>query len=315
MSDTCGTIVEKYRRWAAANPSLIQDVEIFLRGFSYFLTGYIKESVVLSEFVYSMAQLISFLHTRLLTRNSDITSSLLNVIEDLLRILKCVEVFLELAALRLGGTKARWLMLLSVQILKACMKLIIFKDTGNIVKPLDDLNLPQHTSKQAPSSGDHSYTLPFSGRRIRTVNGAPPIYQRSWKPPPAATHRLLDVKQLTGEIMYIFKPVLHLAAVGRYGEQAWTPFLMAFSVDASSQLLLGSKDVTREHREEILRRWFSLANYCLRSPFYDKKSKYVILAFLKCIEKCLPFGGGIVASFREYLPEYQKIYHYIWSQD
>ena len=26
-------------------------------------------------------------------------------------------------------------------------------------------------------------------------------------------------------------------------------------------------------------------------------------------------GGGIVGSFREYIPEYQKIYHYIWNQD
>jgi len=315
MSDNLPfNIIERYRLWAANNPSIIQDVEIFLRGFSYFLTGYIKESVVLSEFVYSLAQLVSVLHTRVVMRNSSISSSIVSVLEDFLRVVKCVEVFLEIAALRLGGPAARWMLLISLQIFKAVMKLVILKKSGKILLPLDQ----ERRQSVTQTYKNQYYTLPCSGRRIRTVQSAPAVYARTWEPPETGKdHRtgFMDPLQYLGETLYLIKPVLHLAAVGKYGDQAWTPFFLAMSLDFTSQRLLGSKTESREHKEEVLRRWFAMANYCLRSPFYDKKSKIVILGLLRCIERCLPIGGSVVTSFREYLPEYQKIYHYIWAQN
>eukprot|EP00088_Acartia_fossae_P017968 TRINITY_DN2029_c0_g1_i10.p1 TRINITY_DN2029_c0_g1~~TRINITY_DN2029_c0_g1_i10.p1 ORF type:complete len:312 (-),score=39.35 TRINITY_DN2029_c0_g1_i10:424-1359(-) len=310
MSETIEGLIEKYRLWAANNPSLIQDVEIFLRGFSYFLSGYIKE-IVISEFVYSLAQLISVLHSRIIKRNAAVSPSVVSLLEDLLRVLKCVEVFLEIAALRLGGPKARWIVLISLQLVKGCMKLVILKKTGRILKPLDQ----ERKNNDLQKVGGQYYTLPCSGRRIRTLQAGPPMYERTWQPPgPMNSNSLhLTTMQYSGEILYILKPVLHLAAVGKCGEQAWAPFLLAMSLDFASQVALGSKNQSREHREEVLRRWFSLANYCLRSPFYDRKSKYVILGFLRCVEKCLPLGGGLVASIREYIPEYVKIYSYVWA--
>jgi peroxin-16 len=313
MSDIPYNLIERYRVWAASNPSIIQDVEIFLRGFSYFLTGYIKESVVLSEFVYSLAQLVSVLHTRIVIRNSPVGSTLVSLLEDFLRVVKCVEVFLEIAALRLGGPATRWMLLISLQTLKAILKLIILKKSGKILQPFDQERRRQSISQTYKND---YYSLPCSGRRIRTVQAAPAVYNRTWEPPGAVkTRPLLEPGQYLGEVMYLLKPVIHLAAVGKFGEQAWTPFILAITLDFTSQGLLGSKGESQEHKEEVLRRWFAMANYCLRSPFYDQKSKFVILRVLRCIESCLPLGGGIVGSFTEYLPEYQKIYHYIWAQD
>jgi len=316
MSDNLPlSLLERYRLWASTNPSIIQDVEIFLRGFSYFLTGYIKESVVLSEFVYSLAQLVSVLHTRVIMRNSSVSSSTVSLLEDFLRVVKCVEVFLEIAALRLGGPATRWMLLISLQIFKAILKLIILKKSGKILQPLDQERRQDSLSQELKND---CYTLPCSGRRIRTVQSSPPLYHRIWQPPePFKLRASLDPYQYLGETLYLLKPVIHLAAIGRCGDQAWTPFILAMTLDFTSQGLLGSKGVhvSREHREEVLRRWFTMANYCLRSPFYDKKSKFMILGLLKWIERCLPIGGGIVGSFREYIPEYQKIYHYIWNQD
>jgi len=40
----------------------------------------------------------------------------LSQVEEVLRVLHCVEVFLEIAALRLGGPAARWALIFSLQV-------------------------------------------------------------------------------------------------------------------------------------------------------------------------------------------------------
>ena len=42
VSGSTSSYIERYRAWAARNPGLVKDVQTFLKGLSYFLTGYLK---------------------------------------------------------------------------------------------------------------------------------------------------------------------------------------------------------------------------------------------------------------------------------
>ena len=99
-----------------------------------------KKSVVLSELVYSAANLVTFLNDRILAKNVQcfsaaqyryktfINYSILHKINDvyfsssrieyILSTIETVEVFLELAATHVGGPSVKWAVIASVQILK-----------------------------------------------------------------------------------------------------------------------------------------------------------------------------------------------------
>ncbi|KFM82633.1 hypothetical protein X975_00851, partial [Stegodyphus mimosarum] len=85
-------------------------------------------------------------------------------------------------------------------------------------------------------------------------------------------------------------------------------------MDATSwNILRKSKNFNQAEKFEINRRALSLILYLLRSPFYDKYSKYRIIAFLKSIIDNVIGSGLILRPLLEYIPEVQQIYFYTWS--
>jgi len=311
--------VEKYRAWSENNPQLLKDIQTFLRGLSYVLTGYLRESVLLSEFVFSTAQLLTLANKRILEGNLGLSTAGVSRLEDFLRVLNCVEVCLELATLKLAGPLARWALIFSLQVVKSCVRLLLLSRTRKILISLDidqesgkDASTNQDQEASEKSFGQFYFTLKTSGRVIRKIQGAPPVDYRSWVRPSTAQSAVLTPLQLIAETVYALKPVLHLMALGISGEKAWSPFMLALGLDCVSQGLHLTSSQTTVQRKEIFRRWLALLGYILRSPFYDQKSKSVILCILSTLEKNLPLGGSLVASLRTYIPEYQKIYFYVW---
>ena len=68
-------------------------------------------------------------------------------------------------------------------------------------------------------------------------------------------------------------------------------------------------------RQELSRRRLSLLMYLLRSPFYDKFTKWVIILLLTYAQHLnLPLAGTLFDTFMSYVPHYRKLYHYIWSK-
>lgn len=311
--------IKRYRVWAENNPQLLKDIQSFLRGLSYVLTGYLRESVILSEFVFSTAQLLTLANRRILQGDSALSGAGASRLEDFLRVLNCVEVCLELATLKLAGPLARWALIFSLQVVKSCLRLLLLSRTRKILVPLEieresynnaSTNLDRETSNG--SVGQYYFTLKSSGRVIRKIQGAPPAVYRSWVQPSTSKSAVLTPLQLIAETVYALKPVLHLLALGVAGEKAWSPFMLALGLDCVSQGLHLTSAQTPLQRKEIFRRWFALLGYILRSPFYDQKSKSVILWFLSSLERGLPLGGSLAASLATYLPRYQKIYFYVW---
>jgi len=310
--------LETYRQWALNNPAVVKDTETFLRGLSYLLTGYLKESVLLSEFVFTSAQLLSLVNRRIITRDFTCASDLSSRLEDFLRVLQGVEVFLELASLRLGGPLVRWSLIFSVQVLRTGIRLLLLYRSRQLIRPLTleenspYNNLVQH---QEDVNGNNYFTLKNSGRVIRKIQGAPSVHSRQWRPPVAEKQTTLNSTQMAGELIHVAQPLTHLLALGLFGEKSWAPLAVSLTMDCTSLGLHSTIDQSAEDRKELIRRWFGLLSYILRSPLYDEKSKNVILAFLTTLEGNLPFGNSLVSSLRAYLPVYQSIYFYTWSQE
>ena len=58
--------VSRYQTWVISNPHLVGDTESVLKWCSYLVAGYINKSVVLSELLFSAANLVTFLNDRIL---------------------------------------------------------------------------------------------------------------------------------------------------------------------------------------------------------------------------------------------------------
>lgn len=81
-----------------------------------------------------------------------------------------------------------------------------------------------------------SYSLKGSGRIIRKIDTSPPMSLRNWKPITCLTMKeqkehALAGQQLIAETLYIIKPIVHLISSSCFGNNTWTPWLIALSAD------------------------------------------------------------------------------------
>lgn len=88
-----------------------------------------------------------------------------------------------------------------------------------------------------PELNDTSITLQLkrSGKVIRKVAQAPPLYSRSFRAPELAANDRFgvynhkDIKN--AEIIYILKPMIHLGAIGAFGYKSWKSYLLSMLLD------------------------------------------------------------------------------------
>lgn len=182
--------------------------------------------------------------------------------------------------------------------------------------------------------------LKRSGRVLRKVEGAPPIVARTFKPLKHETvaHPIRYGGRFirTAELMYILKPLVHLACIRRYGMKSWKSYLVPMAIDVarwvwvnpaiiidqlskspvSSSLRIYYKnreDLSKEQKQELSRRCVSMLLYLMRSPFYDKYSKDRIASLLNKIGSNVPLTGTITNLILSYIPHWQETYFYMWS--
>jgi len=331
-STDLSSLRSRYQRWVIDNPDLVSDAETTLKWLSYAVAGYMKKSVVLSELVYSAANLVTFLNDRILAQNVQCFSAAqYSRIEYILSTIETVEVFLELAATHVGGPSVKWAVIASVQILKTVLRLVLVLREKRrmlcspIVPPLDRTLLKQ-TGFMSPGQASVSkpvltVTLKRSGRTIRKIEGAPPTFGRDWVLPAPSNNvcdqngtGILQGQRLLGEVLHVAQPMAHLLAMGLFGEQSWKPFLLSLAMDCSSHSLHGNlQHLSLAERQELIKRRFNLLNYLLRSPFYDSASKAFIIRLLKFSQENVPFAGSLSRTMIQYLPQYQQVYFYIWG--
>lgn len=114
------------------------------------------------------------------------------------------------------------------------------------------------------------------------------------------------------QVLYVLKPLCHLAAIGRYGSSSWIPWSLSLFMDVSSLKLLRLSVYNSEDVKEIRRRQLTLLMYLLRSPFYDSFSRKIVLQTLTTL-RTIPLIGVLPHHILQYMLFWQKIYFYTWD--
>lgn len=324
----------KYVKWVSSNPSALGDVEMTVKWLSYFIAGKINNSSAVSELVYSLSNLLVFFNDRIIEKSNNAvqytdSSPLARQIKVVLTTLEYCEVFIELSAHKIWGSRGRWFFIVAVQTIKCIGRLILtmFCQNNNIIQNppipvLDRKNLmetatrPDNNTFQEPSD---TVVLKRSGRVLRKVEGAPPIVARTFKPLKHETV-ILPIRYggrfiRTAELMYIVKPLVHLACIRRYGMKSWKSYLVPMAIDVASLRIYYKNrgDLSKDQKQELSRRCVSMLLYLMRSPFYDKYSKERIASLLNGIGKNVPLTGTITNLILSYIPHWQETYFYMWS--
>ncbi|XP_065077790.1 peroxisomal membrane protein PEX16 [Ochlerotatus camptorhynchus] len=324
----------KYVKWVSSNPSALGDVEMTVKWLSYFIAGKINNSSAVSELVYSLSNLLVFFNDRIIEKSNNAvqyteSSPLARQIKVVLTTLEYCEVFIELSAHKVWGSRGRWFFIVVVQTIKCIGRLILtmFCQNNNIIQNppipvLDRKSLtetaarPDTNTFQEPSD---TVVLKRSGRVLRKVEGAPPIVARTFKPLKHETvaHPIRYGGRFirTAELMYIVKPLVHLACIRRYGMKSWKSYLVPMAVDVASLRIYykNREHLSKEQKQELSRRCVSMLLYLMRSPFYDKYSKQRIASLLNSIGKNVPLTGTITNLILSYIPHWQETYFYMWS--
>lgn len=145
----------------------------------------------------------------------------------------------------------------------------------------------------------------------------------------------LTDRQLYGEVLHITRPLAHLALMGAFGVKSWLSFFASIAMDVSSLYLVrsplplgmseeqssliqsqpipGCLQFSMNEKMELGQRASSLLLYLLRSPFFDEYTKQRAFEDLASTAENMPLFGHFLATFVDYIPEWQKDYFRVWS--
>lgn len=149
----------------------------------------------------------------------------------------------------------------------------------------------------------------------------------------------LTERQLYGELIHIARPIAHLIFMRGFGPKSWMSFFVSMVMDVSSiymirpplplstrrlgpslsgdshelQTVPKNYNFNYNERMELGQRASSLLMYLLRSPFFDEFTKKRAIDGLASTAEGIPLIGSFVASFFNYIPEWQEDYFRIWS--
>lgn len=102
---------------------------------------------------------------------------------------------------------------------------------------VEDVDDEDETTNTFGANMSASFELRRSGRIVRRVEGAPPITLRNWQPLKKQSSKpgifaINDGVRLTKpELVYIFRPLVHLGSVATFGINSWKSYTIALIMD------------------------------------------------------------------------------------
>lgn len=201
-------------------------------------------------------------------------------------------------------------------------KSVVLKSSGRRMRSIKES--PPRDSRFNEDSNSTSTSSPFDKLQEKRLTM---LLERYREGRPA----VLTDRQLYGELLHITRPIAHLALVGTFGTKSWLSYFTSLVMDISSLYLVRSPLPIKQgsgqnepipacfqfnlnERMELGQRASSLLLYLLRSPFFDEYTKQRALEGLAITAENIPLFGGFIATFINYIPDWQKDYFRVWSE-
>ncbi|GLT84483.1 hypothetical protein SLE2022_027090 [Rubroshorea leprosula] len=124
---------------------------------------------------------------------------------------------------------------------------------------------------------------------------------------------------VTGEILFIMRPLIYVLFIRKYGIRSWTPWFLSLSVDfIGMSFLLHAKQAGKDGKEhlsatendELKRRKLLWALYLMREPFFSKYTRQKLESTESQLEP-IPLIGTLAAKIMELIIGAQTRYTYM----
>jgi peroxin-16 len=242
------------------------------------------------------------------------------------------------------GEKIRWRVVVVLEMLKACCRLIMTRLTKSrplVTPPLperetefpvapEDVDNTHWNGMATPPFGDTSsldWAMPRTGLSLPTLPDSSEVTEYllekvltadDIKGPEQLLHRMKTYRSHVAEVMWILRPVVYALAMQNFqgDKRSWTPWIIGVSVeiaarqlakkDVAEKLAGGLQGLTGLEREEMRKRGWGMAWWMMRGAFYENITRTGIQAVKDKLrgKPLLEMIGGIVEDYQYLWDEY-----------
>ncbi|KAL3829611.1 hypothetical protein ACJIZ3_018413 [Penstemon smallii] len=286
------------------------------------------------------------------TRTDDIESSSFPF-SLCITLLKDLETLVEVVAQQLYGEERKWNFIAITEAIKAILRLEMLRKSGykmllhggenvNDGNDPDDAALHRNELLLKPPHGKNLEGRAVSalsrfGQNARSDSGPTWLrrvqHQQAIMEPSKLTvaerpslSTFLSEKGisgglfLTGEVMFILRPLIYVLLIRRYGARSWFPWVTSLAVDLIGNGIISFVTISRRNSEgfslsnleknELRRRKMLWALYLMRDPFFTNYTRQKLDVTQKLVEP-VPIIGILTEKLVELLVGAQTRYTYM----
>uniref|UniRef100_A0ACD5WSZ3 Uncharacterized protein n=1 Tax=Avena sativa TaxID=4498 RepID=A0ACD5WSZ3_AVESA len=271
--------MEAYKLWVRKNQDLLRSVESLANEVTWILPERFGNSEIVAEAVYALAGAASCVNQHMLKDGEEQSFPWALVVP----MLKYAEGVVEVAAQRFVGDDRKWGFLATTEAVKACCRLAAFRESGyrmllhgGEVKNEDGYGGVKRNGYYCPQNGHGLDGLFVSNC---PEGEAEMMSDPMWMLPSPVTP-VMEVEKpsawswkrclfMLGEAFHIFRPLVYVLMISRFGTRSWTPWFVSLAVELTSHMCIRSHlRLSSAERDELKRRKMMLALYAMRDPFF-----------------------------------------------
>ncbi|KAF6038656.1 PEX16 [Bugula neritina] len=203
-------------------------------------------NIVIAELMYSSSSLFTLFNDYMLRKRHGLHTlqgAGARRLKIALSCLEAVEVFIEIAARRYADPNIKWILIFCVELLKTIGRFVLqlkYKSGLRYFPLINRLNrkaihmdgVEERTDDSQSSNNQSYYTLPHSGRQIKSVNTG--SWQGVASAPVSVGKTVLDKGQMVGEALHNLQPLIHLGTEACFGAESWKPWIASIITDLAS---------------------------------------------------------------------------------